>query len=221
VSDVELGAKTDWNIGSVQGRTNAAVYYQWYKDIVRSTFVFENGVAYALNRNVAQATIRGAELEATIIPFQHLELSVFYSYTDALYGGAIDPSYVFTGSRHFPDVPLNKAGITAQYSLPLPGTLGGLTASASANYQSRRAGDQNAISPFAYEGGYTIVNGRVDWRQIADKGLDVGIYAKNLTDKHYLLAGGDFSGSLGFIQALYGEPRTYGVEARYSFGARH
>jgi iron complex outermembrane receptor protein len=218
VSDVELGLKTDWHLGSVQGRTNAAVYYQWYKDIVRSTFVFGNGVAYALNLNVADATIKGGEIETTIIPFKHLQLSFFYSYTDALYGGATDPTYLFTGSKHFPDVPLNKAGMTAEYSLSLPGTLGGLTASASANYQSRRAGDQNAISPFAYEGGYTLMNGRVDWRRVADKGLDVGVYVKNLTDKKYLLAGGDFSGSLGFIQALYGEPRTYGVEARYTFG---
>jgi iron complex outermembrane receptor protein len=218
VTDAEVGIKSDWSIGTVQVRTNAAAYYQWYDDIVRSAFVFVDGVAFALNRNVAQASIKGVEFETTIVPLRHLELTAFYSYTDALYGAATDPTYIFMGSKHFPDVPKNKAGLTAQYSLPLPESLGDLVGSGSANYESSRAVDQNAISPFAYQGGYTLLNFKLDWRHTAGSGFDVGGYVKNAADKKYLLAGGDFSNSLGFIQALYGEPRTYGVDVRYSFG---
>jgi iron complex outermembrane receptor protein len=218
VTDAEVGIKSDWSFGTVQVRTNAAAYYQWYRDIVRSTFVFSDGVAYALNLNVAQASIKGFEFETTVLPVERLELSAFYSYCDALYGSATDLTYVFVGSKHFPDVPKNKEGMTVQYSLPLPGTLGDLAASGTANYQSSRAVDQNAISPFAYQGGFTLLNFKLDWKHISGSRIDVGAYVKNATDKKYLLAGGDFSASLGFIQSLYGEPRTYGVDVHYAFG---
>ena len=218
VDDVEVGLKSDLTIGSVQIRNNFAAYYQWYRDIVRTDFIIlPSGTAFALNRNIGKATIKGLELETTIVPTRNLTLSAFYSLTEGRYTGASDPNYVFAGGKRFPDVPRNKFSVTGQYDLPLGDDIGKLDFSLTASYTSRHAIDQNALSPIAYQPGYTLVNGRIDLARVAGTGLDIGVFCKNLTDKKYYLAGGDFSDSLGFIQTLYGEPRTYGIEARYTF----
>src|SRR5690606_20611060 len=36
LDDIELGLKVDWQLNEIQGRTNVAVYRQWYSDIQRS-----------------------------------------------------------------------------------------------------------------------------------------------------------------------------------------
>ncbi len=218
VDDVEAGFKTDWRLGSMPARTNIAVYNQWYKNIVRSEFVFVNGAATNINRNLARATIRGIEIEQTLIPTPSFELMGTYSYTDAI---LTDSGGTVPGKPRFPDVPLHKASLTATYNLPTPEAWGAWRVSATASYQSKRAGDQQIpASPQSIHPAYTLLNARLDMRDFLGSGVDVALWGKNLTDEDYVLAGGDFyvASSLGFVQGLYGEPRMYGVEARYAFG---
>src|SRR5690606_13176949 len=105
VDDIEFGLKTDWMLGSMPARTNLAIYNQWYKDIVRSEFQFINGAAFNVNRNLARATIRGIEIEQTLIPTDRLALMATYSYTDAI---LTDSGGTVRGEPRFPDVPVNK-----------------------------------------------------------------------------------------------------------------
>jgi iron complex outermembrane recepter protein len=217
VRDVEAGLKTDWMLGSVPMRTNLSIYQQWYTDIVRSQFFFpaNGGPAFNLNTNIEEAEIRGGELEQTIIFSDRVELVLGYSHTDAEFTG--DTIVPF---KHFPEVPMNQFNATALWRLPVPDALGDITLVGTAAYQGKRAGDQNAVSPEAFQDGYTLYDARVDWRRVFGQKIDASLWVKNLTDEEYILAGGDFlpSTTLGFIQGLYGEPRTYGVELKYSFG---
>ncbi|MDB5422964.1 MAG: TonB-dependent receptor [Phenylobacterium sp.] len=219
VDDIEGGLKADYHVGGMAARTNLAVYNQWYKDIVRSQFVFIGGAAFNVNRNVGKATIRGVEIEQTLIPTDQLRLQATYSYTDAY---LTDTGGVPAPYKRFPDVPKTKVTLSATLDLPVADNWGNIAVSGIAAYQSRRAGDQNAVSDFSFQKAYTLFNARVDWRDFMRTGVDVDVFVKNLTDKKYVLAGGDFyvASSLGFVQGLYGEPRTYGLELRYAFGGK-
>jgi outer membrane receptor protein involved in Fe transport len=70
---------------------------------------------------------------------------------------------------------------------------------------------------------YAIANGRLSFagNRGSTRGFDVGVWVKNLADRHYLqyaLAQRDPSeGGLGFDYGLVGEPRTYGADIRYRF----
>src|SRR5690606_4027232 len=221
VDDIELGLKTNWNIGAVQGRTNIALYYQWYEDIVRSAFVVVDNAASVLNKNVAEAEIRGLEIENTILPLPNLALTAYYSYTDARFTKSIDPLNPLPAEKRFPDVPEHKAGLTASYTLPIDESIGDISLSMAIAYQSRKGFDQGSISPYAFQSTYSLVNLRADWRHIAGTGIDLAAFVKNLTDKEYFIGSGDLSapGSLGIVQGMYGEPRTWGIQIRYNFGA--
>lgn len=216
VKDVEFGVKTDWSLAGMPARTNAAVFNQWYKDIVRTEFVFLAGTAFNINTNIAEAIVRGGELEQTLIIADRLELMAGYSYTEAYFTKAGASPIPF---KHFPEVPEHKLNLTAVLDLLKSETAGNVSAVLSGAYQSSRAYDQNAVSTQAFQKGYTLIDGRLNWKNaMGRQGLDASLFVKNATDEEYILAGGDFLNTLGFIQGIYGEPRTFGLEVRYAFG---
>jgi iron complex outermembrane receptor protein len=59
---------------------------------------------------------------------------------------------------------------------------------------------------------------RLGLENIGDQRIDVSVYAKNVTNKVYELNASDDTAQFGFVSVQYGDPRTFGVEVRYSFG---
>ena len=51
--------------------------------------------------------------------------------------------------------------------------------------------------------------------------MDLAVYGKNITDDRHLTQGEDLTGLADIQSAEYAEPRMYGVELRYHFGASH
>jgi iron complex outermembrane receptor protein len=71
------------------------------------------------------------------------------------------------------------------------------------------------------EPSYSAANARLDWtRVMGHENIDAALFVRNLTDKTYAYAGGVQLHSVGIANKLYSEPRTYGVELTYRFGAR-
>src|SRR5690606_34562758 len=89
VTDIELGLKSDWMLGQVPLRVNAAVYEAKYEDI-QAPGLDVSGLTPAqviFNKNPLtgesnEATFKGYEIEMTIAPTAWWELSGFYSYID-------------------------------------------------------------------------------------------------------------------------------------------
>jgi len=67
---------------------------------------------------------------------------------------------------------------------------------------------------------YGLVNGTLEWKNIAGVPVDVSVFGTNLADMEYRISNTDVYqvGSLLSWGTIYGEPRMYGVRARYNWG---
>src|SRR5262249_40192484 len=79
VNDVDLGTKTDWTLPAMPSRTTLAFYNSRYRDAQVLSAASVAGTIQGITVNAAKATIRGAELQATLVPIEGLEINLGYS----------------------------------------------------------------------------------------------------------------------------------------------
>lgn len=217
VDEFEVGLKADWDIG-VPLRTNIAVFIDKYKDIqISSPVVIPNVGIISLVQNAASATNKGVEFETTIAPVRDLSLTGFISYLDA-HSDVTIPGTAAIKGRQTAFQPKWKYGVNGRYHIPVPATFGELTVSADYSWQSRtntNEVDNRFITTYP---SYGLLNARIEFDNIADRGIDLTLFANNLTNKKYILGGFPLASALGFESALYGEPRMYGASLKLHFG---
>jgi iron complex outermembrane receptor protein len=125
--------------------------------------------------------------------------------------------------------PKNKASLTASYLLPLPPTVGDLTASATFVHTDKQ------LTNYVYEDPATValmqgnnfgsvpstdlLNLNLDWTEVARSPFDVSFFVTNVMDKqYYQYIPGIASPGSGAEFAVLGVPRMYGARLRYHFG---
>jgi iron complex outermembrane receptor protein len=219
VTDYEIGFKGDWRLGGGHLRTNLAIYQADYKDIQRTVILAINNVPINSIFNAASARIRGAEAEVRYIPVRGLELSGSMSYTDTKYtdfqyhdvaGNLIDQS-----ANRFSYIPRWTYRLAARYHVPV-GNHTEFSANLDYYWQSSVFySDFNA--PRNAQGSYGLLSGRVELSNVAGTGVTVGLWGRNLTDRHYFAAASDQFTGLGHVYKAYGEPRTYGADVMFRF----
>lgn len=249
VIDTEVGAKLDFRFDGLRGRFNIAAYKDDYSNIQRGVnAITPAGQNIAFTANVAAATIKGFEVESFLL-FDRLSLIGTYSYTDAKYttwtgadplGAAPAGTNIDLSNNPFANTPKHKVSLTAQYDVPIEQRYGALKGSVTVSAQSRSWLSDNAqrylevysnnpnvilaedsLKDAVSEPSFVVVNARLDWTgAMGREDLDIGFFVKNLTDDIYAYAGAVSLQSLGLVQKLYAEPRTYGIELTYRFGAR-
>lgn len=224
VTDFELGLKTDFTLGTMEGRTNFAAFRSKLKDAqVSQSFSTLNPVNNQLALinlivNAASATIEGLEVDASLVPFEGLNLSASYALTDAEYDSFLN---VATGlpetNRPFPFLAKHRLSLGARYTLPLPETVGDVSLGANWTYSSRYT-----ISvfedPLGEENGYNQLDLRADWNNIGGSNLSAGVFVNNVTNEIYKIGGVPIISVLGTTSLIYNEPRTWGLQLRYAFG---
>ena len=127
----------------------------------------------------------------------------------------LDPAVTVGGStffnisgNSFPNAPEWIANVTARYSIPI------------------ESGEFYAFTDWAYKGDtnfflYESVEffqegfweGGLRFGYKSDKGYDVSVFGRNITDKDALTGGLDFTTLTGFVN----EPQTFGIELRYDW----
>ncbi len=221
VQDIELGSKNDFAFGNgAILRLNVAIFYSDYTDIQRLLTRVGTLPIQTVPTNAGKATIKGGEVEFTFLPTDRLELSGFYSFTDAGYDEFIDP---FSGedrtNQPFARAPEHIYSLTMRYRLPLA-AFGG-EPSFQANYFYTDDYDaSDTYAPQQLVEGYGLLNMRADWSGFLGSNFDVGVFLRNALDKEYLIAYGDvYSPPIGLVSRSPGEPRTYGIDVRYRFGS--
>lgn len=218
IRDYEAGVKADWAIGTVPVRTNLSGFYAKYTDIQRSTFgVSQSGSTFIGVSNGPKATVYGFQLESTVRPFPGFLVNANYGYLKTRYD---EGSPGFPKGNRFAQAPKHTLNLSAAYTHEL-GDAGAIVANAGYTYQSKVSfQDANLGSALAFQKGYSLVDARLGWNRIAGTAIDAGLFVKNLTNEEYAVERQDLVSAFGFAGTIYNDPRTYGVEISYRFGAR-
>jgi iron complex outermembrane receptor protein len=224
VQDFELGLKSDWTYGDMAGRFNIAAFESKFDKIQAGVAVAPNldgdgnnsndPANSTLMLNAGKATVKGVEVEVSLSPVEHLELSASGAYLDNQIDSVSSAfpvseeaikSFVFLASPRY------SYNVGATYTLPLA-NLGDVRLGA--KYFRISDVQYGTVLSHAYE----RTDVRADLLNIAGSGVDIGVFMNNVFDKAAVVAPASSGDGIGANSGLYNEPRMYGVEARYKFG---
>jgi iron complex outermembrane receptor protein len=216
-------------------RINADVYEQRVSDAQRVVYA---GVA-AFTVNADKTQVDGCELDALIDLTSWLQAGLDYAYTDARYTdgsthftqvdaitGAIENRSVILGP--YGDAPRNTGSLYLRVAHALPNSLGQLVVrqdlySQSYFYYTNFAASVNVppngigpLDPNTKIAGYTLLNARVEWNDIAGSKFHVAAYVRNMLNKQYEVGGLGLGAVVGVDSVILGTPRMAALE----FGLR-
>ena len=222
VTDVELGVKSDWDLFGVHGHTDFDIYHTDYKaiqvtELVQVTDSLGNKHAASLEANAAAATLEGAELATTIIPFKGFDVSPHASYLWTHYNQYPAAFQVSGSPPPFFYDPKWLYGITATYHLPLDESLGNIAPSATYNFNGQQyvappGGDIYPIVP-----SFDNLDVRVDWTNFLQYPVDLAFFMTNALNETHVQAALPLYNVLGFTSLVYNEPRMFGFSVKYRF----
>jgi iron complex outermembrane receptor protein len=251
VDDFELGLKTAFR-GAVRGTFDVDLFYNNFTN-QELQFGFNakvnplTGASAPVSPttaiiNAGKSRIYGAEVDASLIPFpsitalEGLVFSIDYTYLNATIQKiaavtTADPNYTPDVSAIAPGSPLvlspkNKYSLTANYTLPLPASIGRIIFGANfvhTDEQTTTYVYQNApiLAAFGSNLGLlpstNLLNLDLSWDSIAGSPVDLSFFATNVTQKNYYNFVPGLASS-GAEFAVLGVPRMYGARLRYRFG---
>ena len=244
VTDLEVGVKSEWTLGSMTGRLNVAGFITKAKgvqyplaglstqpgcvagDPVKGAPPFTpDGDCNAANDpslsalllNAGDTTVKGVEIDATLVPIENLRLTAHATIMDQSTDKFTLPAYLSvygTGSDNkipFYFSPLQSYSAQAHYDLPLADNRGDLAFT----------WDTYWTGPVQYGGyrakSYSLSNLRADWNNALGAAVDVGVFVKNVFDEDAVITAGFSSPGGPSYTVNFSEPRTYGLQLRYRF----
>lgn len=226
VTSYELGLKSD--LFDNRLRLNLAVFYQELDDwqvqvnsLDPVTFTFLTRI-----ENAAAANMTGAELEATWVVTESFQINGSLGWIDAEYDSYLSQDF---DTLEFVDVsdvyefqftPEWTGNITARYEAQI-GDVGTLLARVDWSYVDEQA-FQGAPSPIIAGDDYSLVDARLELRDIMGANVTVALWGKNLGDEEYRTGGFDvatfgINPPDGLYANSWGNTRTWGVDFRYDF----
>ncbi|WP_404476620.1 TonB-dependent receptor [Novosphingobium sp. BL-52-GroH] len=225
ITDVEVGSKYDYRVGSARGLLNIAAYYSKYKNALQflnTQTTVPNGTPDSpsngsLAANAADLRIWGVELEASISPVRSMTIGFNAAYTNVkvervAVPGTL-PSTIVLGPDQINKYSPSFSGTASiSWIMPVRPADGELTFNADLFMTTDFGGQNGEKLP-----GYDIANARLDLRGIAGSGLDLGVFVKNVFNVKYYSASSVLLPSFPTSSVYAGEPRTWGVTAKYSF----
>ena len=246
VDSYETGIKTSF-AEPVHGLFNASVFYNNFTDqqlqLGFNPATINNVLAPVSPTtaiiNAGKSRIYGAEIEAQVKPVQSVTFDVNYTYLNATLQSV--STFTTTDVDYVPAVttmakgdplalsPKNKFTAEADYSLPLPPSIGRLIFGATFTHTDKQLADYNYLNPatvtlfngqnFSYLPATNLLNLDLSWKAVAGSPVDVSFFATNVTQEHYYsFIPGLGSSQLGLETAVLGQPRFWGARIRYNFG---
>lgn len=213
LTSFEIGAKTDLFDG--RARLNAAAFFYDYTDLQFNSITADpaTGTLLLIIDNVAEAEVKGVELEFQARPTRRLDVSLGVGYTDfevtEVTPGVLD----VTTSTQQPRTPEWTTSASVQYSLPLANA-SSLNARADWSYESESFADvQN--TPIIVRDSHSIVNARLSY--LSQSGWEVAVFGTNLGDERVLVNGLQALNSFGTAEGFFNRPREWGLSVRKDF----
>ena len=210
VVSYEWGVKSD--LLDRRLRVNAALFHMDYRDI-QVNVPDPQQVSVLDVINAGKARIRGLELDVTMRPTSALTVGFNYGYLDAKFVEILnDAGADITDSYAFVSAPKHVISTNLEYRFPET-AIGEFNFVLDYGYQSKhftQPNDRRYIT-----GDYGLLNARLNLSKIPVPvgDLRLSLWGRNLTNKDYYIS----HGNLFAPGALYGEPRTYGVDLNFSF----
>jgi outer membrane protein OmpA-like peptidoglycan-associated protein len=219
VKTVELGIKSDWDIGGIKIRTDAAAYHNDYTRM-QIAFADPTNANASLVVNGGKSQEDGFELEGKIIPISSLEISGAWNWEHAKYLQLIGPAGQNLSGTTFADVPTNKTNLNIRYFLPVDASWGSLSVAGNWAWQSHMLFDGNGgYDPLANIGSHSQFDLRLDWNEIFGEPIDASLFVTNLTDTVFRVGGLPvYPTALAYDGAYYNPPRMLGFSVKYRFG---
>ncbi|NWG52141.1 MAG: TonB-dependent receptor [Hydrogenophilaceae bacterium] len=217
VDDIEVGVKADWRPGNMFLRTNLALFFAEYKDIQRLLSDPTLTPPQTVTTNAGQAEIQGAEFELLFRPNPWLEFTGFYAYTDADFTEFIAPNGADLSIFPFARAPRNIAGAGVRVDLPMSESLGSANLGVNYFHQDSYSTNDSFIPGVTIDEGRDIVDFVAEWNDIMGSSAGVTFFVKNAFDNDYSTSVLGL-GAATVNSAAPGEPQTFGVRLRYSFG---
>jgi len=225
VTAYELGLKSD--LFDRRLRINGSIFYNRQDDLQVQQFRAGSGGAQSVTTNAGKADFKGVELEVTAAPVEGLTIYANGSYIDRDYKQFIVRDPVtnalvdIAGSAKFNYTASTTAAAGAEYKFPRF-SFGQLSIRADYNYQSKRYFNTSPLGSAHFQDIVADGRGLLDARialsgiEMGSGELTVGLFGKNITNQHYRVSGIDFGG-LGFAGNTYGDPMTWGIDAKVTF----
>jgi iron complex outermembrane receptor protein len=243
VNTYEIGGKTSFD-AIVQGTFNFAIFYNDFTNQqlqvnllactvadltanpVQCPFIASPAAGIA---NAGKSTIKGIEIDSSIIPFHGLRLDFNYAYLDTKLDSATLPAPPIGFSQvFFPSIvggplafsPKNKLAITANYTLPLDPGIGQVELGGTYTRQSSYFNSPTAAPGYETLPGQENLDLHINWNNVYGKPIDISFFATNVTKKKYFEATDGIYTSFGYDVAYLNPPTMYGARIRYRFGGK-
>lgn len=214
VNSYELGWKSRFLGDRLQ--INAAAFLNDISDMQFSVFLEGSGGAASTVANAGAATVKGLELELAAQLSEGVRVGVNYGYLDTKYDEFIELGQDVRGLKDFPYAPESTASVDLDWSV-LRMDWGRVDFHIDWSYKDDYVPytnkSQNVTSQIA---SYDVVNARLAINEIklGSMELQLSVWGKNLFDEEYR----ENTIPFGLWTVSYwGEPATYGVDARVSF----
>jgi len=223
LTDVEIGSKFAFELGTGRGRFNVSAYRSKYKNALQflnAQTIVPNGTPDSPNKgslgaNIADLTIWGVETELSLSPIRDITVSFNAAYTNVKVDNiAITsfPGLPFTANLVNRNSPTVSGTVTASWTLPVSPLNGAVVVNSDLFMTDDFGGQQGEKLP-----GYALLNMRLDWNHIGGTGLDLSVYVRNLTAEKYLAAPSVLLSTFPISSVYVGEQRTFGITAGYRF----
>lgn len=220
LTDIEIGVKTGFKVSGLRGRFNIAAYHSTYSNIVTSFNTSAvvpatdssapQGSAFATNTGSSRLT--GFETELLLQPLDSISINNLAAYTHQKILKSVLPNIPGLAAPSLdPASPSWSTTTTIRWMLPVRPLDGDIVLNGSYYWQEKYF-VANDLLP-----SYGVANLRIDWKDIAKRGIDVSFFMRNVFDKTFAYAGSVGQSSIGITSRNYAEPRLYGLELGVSF----
>jgi iron complex outermembrane recepter protein len=236
----ELGSKTEFH-GPIKGTFDTALFYnKIFNQQLQENFNPIPGTglpATAVPINAGESRIWGIEADLALNPFAGLLVNIDYTYLNTKIqsipdftsegGGLYSIVSQYLPGDSLPQSPRNKFVAGANYTLPIPDTVGKIALGATYSHSSRQViapGDRTvpdpAIQNFATLAPLGLLDVNVTWSSVWHSPIDLTVFGTNVTNQHYYTFVQQ-TGTDGAEYATIGPPAMYGVRVRYNFGGKN
>ena len=218
ITSYEAGFKTSFADDRVT--VNASAFFYDYKNLQ----VFSNLATATIVTNAPKSEVKGVEVEVFAEPVENFQINLAATYLDTEYK-VYSEDNIITGGILLEDLSGNKLNRAPKYTIsagiqntwPIQsGLLSDFTLRGEV-YHTDDVHYRSFNAPEDTQKAYTLFNLFAEVTTV-DEHVKIRGYAKNLTDEGYFIqiqAGGMYVD--GYRKGQYGNPRTYGFEAVFSY----